>query len=129
MPGGSSDDLKGLRVLLVEDSWHVGRAMKSLLAVLGATVDGPAASTAEAERLLAAHSPDVAIIDFRLREGESASGLIDRLNDQGVGVIVVSGYEVLPVPAVKAEAVLQKPVSEAQLLAVLRPLVARKAAR
>ena len=33
------------------------------------------------------------------------------------------------VPAVKAEAVLQKPVSEAQLLAVLRPLVARKAAR
>jgi len=33
---GSSDDLRGLEILLVEDSWSVGEAMKDLLELLGA---------------------------------------------------------------------------------------------
>jgi CheY-like chemotaxis protein len=57
---GSSDDLKGLDILLVEDSREVGKAMKGLLELLGATVTGPAATSAEAERLLSEHAPDVA---------------------------------------------------------------------
>ena len=39
---GSSDDLKGLDILLVEDSWAVGDALKQLLELLGASVSGPA---------------------------------------------------------------------------------------
>jgi CheY-like chemotaxis protein len=42
---GSSDDLRGLEILLVEDSWSVGEAMKDLLELLGAVVVGPAATT------------------------------------------------------------------------------------
>jgi CheY-like chemotaxis protein len=49
---GLSNDLSGLEILLVEDSWVVGEAVKDLLELLGADVVGPAASTAEAERLL-----------------------------------------------------------------------------
>jgi len=30
-PSRASDTLKGVRILLVEDSWHVGMAMKMLL--------------------------------------------------------------------------------------------------
>ena len=126
---GSSNDLNGLAILLVEDSWQIGQAMKSLLQAMGADVAGPAASTAEAERLLSQRAPDVAIVDFSLRGNERASGLIERLHDRGVGVVVISGYDVLPGPAVKAIAILQKPVTEAQLVATLRPLVARKAPR
>jgi CheY-like chemotaxis protein len=125
---GSSDDLNGLGILLVEDSWHVGQAMKRLLQVMGADVAGPAATTAEAERLLCEHVPDVALVDISLRGGERAYGLIDRLHDRGVRVIVISGYAELPLASAKAAAVLQKPVSEAQLLATLRPLIAQKAA-
>ena len=60
---GSSDDLRGLEILLVEDSWVVGDAVKQLLELLGANVSGPAASIAEAEHLLAQHLPDVALVD------------------------------------------------------------------
>jgi hypothetical protein len=58
-PGaGSSDDLRGLKILLVEDSVIVGEAIKDLLELLGADVVGPAATTAEAERLLLSeHAP------------------------------------------------------------------------
>jgi hypoxanthine-guanine phosphoribosyltransferase len=42
------EDLHGLKILLVEDSQDVGEALKELLILLGASVIGPAASTAEA---------------------------------------------------------------------------------
>jgi CheY-like chemotaxis protein len=64
---GSPDDLRGLEILLVEDSWIVGETMKDLLELLGAVVVGPAATTAEAERLPSEHAPDVALVDFHLR--------------------------------------------------------------
>jgi sugar phosphate isomerase/epimerase len=51
-----------------------------------------------------------------------ADGLIDRLNDRGVRVVVMSGYTVLPLAPEKAVAILQKPIIEAQLLAALRPV-------
>jgi CheY-like chemotaxis protein len=125
-PPGASDDLKGVRILLVEDSWHLGMAMKRLLQVLGADVAGPAATGAEADRLLSEHVPDLALVDFNLREGELANGLIDRLHDQGVAVIVITGYAVLPVPLKDVAAILHKPVSKELLLATMRPLIAQK---
>jgi DNA-binding NtrC family response regulator len=103
--------------------------MKNLLRLMGANVAGPAATAAEAARLLSEHTPDVAIVDVSLRGGERADALIDRLYDQGVPIIVISGYAEIPEVLGKAAAVLQKPVSEAQLLASLRPLIAQKAAR
>jgi hypothetical protein len=44
-----SEDLHGLGILVVEDSLDVGEALKELLILLGATVIGPAATTAEAQ--------------------------------------------------------------------------------
>jgi len=128
-PSRASDTLKGVRILLVEDSWHVGMAMKMLLEALGADVAGPAATGAEAERLLSEHVPDLALVDFHVRDGELANGLIDRLRDQGIDVVVITGYEVLPVPPKNVAAILQKPVSKELLLATVRPLIAQKAAR
>src|SRR5260370_41116656 len=100
--------------------------MSGRFQALGAIGLGPAATAAEAERLLSEHAPDVAIVDFNLRGGERASGLIDRLHDQGVHVIVISGYAVLPMPPANGAVMMQKPVSEAQLLGALRPFVAER---
>jgi len=123
----SSDDLSGLDILLVEDSRDVGEAVKTLLELCGAHVDGPAANTAEAEGLLAAHRPDVALVDFHLRGGEHSYGLITRLRAQGVPVIVLSGsFEISPLPSLQGTTVLEKPVGEAELLAQLSPYVAKK---
>src|SRR3954454_19960112 len=129
LPGPGLSELKGLDILLVEDSWQVGKAMKNLLQLLGAEVAGPAATVTDAEELLAEHAPDVALVDVNLRDGELAYGLIDRLHEQGVPIIVITGYAVLPLSPTKAAAVLQKPVSSAQLLAALRPLLAGKTAQ
>lgn len=127
---GSSDDLTGLEILLVEDSCVVGEAMKDLLELLGADVLGPAASTDEAERLICEHAPDVALVDFHLRGGELSYGLIARLHEKSVPVIIISGSSESPsgLP-VEAAIILEKPFSEAQLLASLRPLLAQKEPR
>jgi len=121
-PEAGLADLTGVRILVVEDSWQIGIALKSLLTAMGADVAGPVATAADAQRLISEQLPDVAIVDFSLRDGEMAHSLIDRLNDRGVRVIVMSGYAVLPLAPEKAVAILQKPIIEAQLLAALRPV-------
>ena len=117
--GAESPNLRGMRVLLVEDSWQLGMALKSLLRSLDAEVDGPVATTADAERLISEHVPDAAVIDINLRQGERSYGLIDRLIGLDVPVIVTSGYSDLPMVPAKAH-ILEKPISEERLIAILR---------
>ena len=100
--------------------------MKTLLHVLGAEVAGPAATSADAERLVAERTPDVAIVDINLRDGERANNLIDQLQEQRIPVIVVTGYAEVSLPPGKVEAILQKPVEKEALLAILRPIIAQK---
>jgi DNA-binding response OmpR family regulator len=116
--------LEGVRVLVVEDTWHVAKALKSALERLGMDVSGPAATTADARRLVVEQMPLVAVVDVNLK-GEMAGGLIEELHDQGISVVVVSGYAVPPVSADKAAAILQKPFSGPELLAALRGIVAQ----
>ena len=110
--------LKGIRVLVVEDTWHVAKALKSVLEQVGMDVRGPVATTAEAKRLIAEDMPRLAVVDVNLKR-EMACGLIDELHDQGVSVVVISGYAAPPISADKAVAILQKPFSGSELLAVL----------
>jgi len=118
-PEAGLPNLKGKRILLVEDSWQLGMALKSLLRSFDAEVDGPAATTSDAERLISEHAPDAAVIDVNLRQGERSYGLIDRLIGQGVPVVVTSGYSDLPMVSAKAH-ILEKPISEEKLIAILR---------
>ena len=119
----------GVRILVVEDSWAIANSLKRLLLLMGADVVGPAATIAEAERLIAEHTPDVALVDIHLRGGERASGLIDRLHDMGIPVIVTTGYSVVPSASGKVVAILEKPISMALLLDTLRPVITTTAAR
>jgi DNA-binding response OmpR family regulator len=114
-----SSDVKGLHVVLVEDSWHVGFGLKNLLLAWGVDVDGPVATAADAERLISKHVPDLAIVDLNLRDGEAAYDLIDRLHEQGVRVIVMTGYSQVQLAPGKAAAILHKPFGDEQLLAAL----------
>ncbi|HYK51744.1 MAG TPA: hypothetical protein VEU94_18635 [Terriglobales bacterium] len=119
-----SPNLKGIRILLVEDSWQLGMALKSLLRSFDADVDGPVATTKDAENLISQHVPDAAIIDVNLRQGERSYGLIDHLVGRGVPVVVTSGYSDLPLVPAKAH-ILEKPISEERLIAILRSVTNR----
>jgi hypothetical protein len=70
----------------------------------------------------------LALVDFHLRGGEVSSALIARLHEQGVPVIITSGSAMDFLPPAKIATILEKPFSELQLLAILHPLIAHKAA-
>src|SRR6478672_4135600 len=116
--------LKGVPVLIVEDSWHVAKAMRSALEVLGMRVIGPTATTGEARRLVAQKKPKLALVDINLKK-ELAYDLVEELHRQDILVIVVSGYAVPKMPAELVAAFVQKPFSEADLITALRTTAAR----
>jgi CheY-like chemotaxis protein len=116
------DDLRGLRVLLVEDSPAVADALKQHLELLGATVAGPAATTTEAKEVIMGGRPDVALVDFHLR-GENSYTLIAQLRQEGIPVIMLSGSIESPAQALlEGVMMLEKPVREEQILEHLRPI-------
>ena len=122
----TADDLRGLRVLLVEDLPAVADALKQHLELLGATVAGPAATTDDAKELIRCSLPHVALIDFHLR-GENSYSLIAQLREVGVPVIMLSGSVEFAMPiSLKGIVMLEKPVKEEQILEHLRPIAARQ---
>lgn len=82
---------------------------------------GPVATIAEADRLISKNLPDAALVNINLRGGERADGLIDRLHDQGVRVVLISADTGPPLAPGKAAAALLKPFSEEKLFAALLP--------
>ena len=114
--------LKGVCVLVVEDSWQLANIMKSALEEVGLVVAKPAATLAAAKRLIANHTFDLAVVDINLK-GEMSYDLIVRLSDRGVRVVVVSGYVTPEESIPSAAAVLQKPLSTVDLIATLRQVM------
>lgn len=114
-----------LRVLVVEDMWHLAQGMKAMLTLAGHTVVGPAANAASARRLIETHVVDVAIVDINLH-GEMAFGFVGELKLLGIPVVVATGYEDLPEVEDKADAVFTKPVRPRELLARLPAIAARQ---
>jgi DNA-binding NtrC family response regulator len=121
-PESGSLVLSDLYVLVVEDSWDVGTGLKMLLEAWGADVAGPAATTADATRMICERIPDVALVDINLRDGEQSYCLINQLHDLGIRVVVISGYADVSPAVGKVAAILQKPIREDVLLASIRPV-------
>jgi DNA-binding response OmpR family regulator len=118
-----NDLLKGVRVLVVEDAWHVAKALKSMLEQIGMHVVGPTATTTQARGLAAAQRPELAIVDINLKQ-ETSHGLIDELNEQGVRIIVITGYAASLVSKESVAAILQKPFSGSELITTINRVVA-----
>ena len=123
LDGQNVDLLQRVRVLIVEDAWHVAKALKSALEQMGMHVVGPAATTAQAIDLAAAQRPELAIVDINLKQ-EKSYGLIDELHEQGVRVIVMSGYAAPLVSKDSVAAILQKPFSGSELITTMNRVVA-----
>jgi CheY-like chemotaxis protein len=116
--------LRAVPILVVEDAWHVAKAMKGVLEQLGMYVLGPAATMAEARRLLATHRPRAALVDVNLR-GEMAWDLIDDLREQGIDVVVMSGYALPDTSRGRPLTHLQKPFDAAELMTALCAIVGK----
>ncbi|MEP5762980.1 MAG: hybrid sensor histidine kinase/response regulator [Halieaceae bacterium] len=110
-PYNSLDDL---RILVVDDESTVRDGMKVLLEVLGCIVN-TAGSTSAAVSAATTDKPDLALVDFRLRDHDCGLNTIDRLRHiyPGLPAIIISG-DTAPDRLLEAKAagvpVLNKPV-------------------
>jgi CheY-like chemotaxis protein len=111
--------LTGRKILVVEDEALVAMLVEDALLDAGAEVIGPAATVAEALRLLQAARPDAAVLDLNLA-GETSTPVADVLAAAGVPFVVATGYgaDGLP-PAHAAVPVLAKPYDPDELTATL----------
>jgi DNA-binding NtrC family response regulator len=88
-------EFEGLRVMLVEDDVLLAMEMEDFLGDLGCEVIGPFGKLDESMEASDREHLDGAVLDLNLR-GELSFPLIDKLSEDGVPVIVCSGYVDLP---------------------------------
>src|SRR5690242_14972063 len=83
----------GLVVLVVEDEFLIAMDLEALLMDHGWRVLGPAATVAEALRLLEdGKMPDVALLDINLK-GETVAPVAEVLRERSVPMVLASAYE------------------------------------
>ena len=88
---GAAADLKGRRILLIEDSPVVGPFTADLLGELGCAVIGPAPTMAAARELIEGDGYDAALMDIHIR-GERVFSLCEAIEARGVPFVLTSGY-------------------------------------
>ena len=115
-------DVRGRRILVVEDEYMLAEDLRLELEEAGAVVLGPAPSVADALALLADAAggpPDAAILDLNLG-GEMAYPVADALRERSVPVMLATGYDVQSIPAAYAEVPrCEKPFDTARCLRAL----------
>lgn len=117
----NTHDLRGLRILIVEDAQAVVNALQTFLEDFGMVIVGPVSNPHAAMQLLAERPPDVALIDMHL-DGDTGYALVERMSEVNVPVVAMSGSAALPAggPSI---ATLQKPFSGHELLTTLQQVV------
>jgi CheY-like chemotaxis protein len=116
---GAAPPLSGHCLLVVEDEELIGLMLADLLEEMGAAVAGPAASVAEALRLLQREAVTGALLDLSLH-GETTDPVADRLLARGVPFIFITGHGQGALAARHAQVpVLRKPFGAGQLADVL----------
>ena len=88
----SPDDIRGRRILIAEDEAMIALDLESVLQDLGCEIIGPVADVEDLVQQLEAHHPDGALLDINLR-GKQVFAVLPRLIQQGVPVIITSGYD------------------------------------
>lgn len=126
--GGAIDmtgeaDLRGLRVLVVEDDFYLATDTARALQGAGANVLGPCPNEEAARDALADEHPDAAVVDINLGAGPSFK-LAETLKDRGIPFVFTTGYDPEVIPT-EFEGVqrLQKPVPLRQIVAAVSKLL------
>lgn len=110
-----------LSVLIVEDNILLADILEDFLELGGYSVCGVAQNVAEAVELADLHAPDLAIIDFRLPNGELGSQIAPRLKNQNRMGILYATADTLnrSLTRLDGEAYIRKPFMMEELLQAL----------
>ncbi len=118
------------RCLVVEDQALIGMELEAYLEEVGIEIAGPFTSCEGALAWAQAETPDMALLDYMLKDG-FCTEVVRTLRQRGVPVVIYSGY---PQTADMPEDLrdvpwIEKPVARATLLDVLVSLVPTTSAR
>ena len=118
-----SADLRGMRVLVVEDEALVAMEIEAQLSAEGCRVIGPAGTVERAKALVDGTELDAALLDANLG-GQPVHELAAALTQRGIPFAFATGYgrDGLPQEFQQA-AVLTKPFGPDQLIGVLRTIL------
>ena len=110
------DTLKGMRVLVVEDSFLIAWSLRRILTELGCRVVGPVSTVAQAMRLIEERGCDAAILDVNLGT-ETSLPIAETLSARSTPFFFVTGYAspALSAHEFQAQRRLRKPLTEATL--------------
>jgi two-component SAPR family response regulator len=117
-------DLRGLRILVVEDEFLVSLDLEAMLRELGGEVIGPFASLVRATAVARAELLDVALLDVNVG-GRLVTPVADALAERAIPFVFCTGYDAASLPGPHAAVpILMKPCQAQQLkealLSVLR---------
>jgi two-component SAPR family response regulator len=124
-PIGSAD-LRGLRILVVEDEFLVAMELETMLQDLGGEVIGPLGRLEEAAAIAREETLDVAVLDVNIG-GQLVTPVADALAARTIPFVFCTGYDGASLPGRHAAApVLMKPCQAHELKdALLSSLRAR----
>lgn len=117
--------LSGCRVLVVEDEYLIASEVKRWLHSAGAEVIGPVPRADLALDLIAEQTPDAAVLDVNLGDGNSVYPVAERLGVLGVPYLFATGdVRVTGAPVEASRPILEKPFVAAELVRAVIRLVA-----
>lgn len=106
----SEDELRGCKVLVVEDEPLEALDYCDRLSEAGAKVVGPVGSVSEALEVVANEAVDVALLDYALADRNSET-LQAELETRHIPFVVLTGYPRVLVRRDQRQKVLSKPIS------------------
>jgi DNA-binding LytR/AlgR family response regulator len=127
MTDQQNDDLKGRRLLIVEDEYMIASDLTEFFEHAGAEVIGPVGSVKDALALIAREGErlDGALLDVNLRN-DKVYPVADALFAAGVPFVFATGYDAHAVPEAYADVPrCDKPVDRRQLARLLSKAVLR----
>jgi two-component SAPR family response regulator len=108
-------DLRGLRILVVEDEFLVSLDLDAMLRELGGKVIGPFASLDRATAVAQAETLDVALLEVNVG-GQLVTPVADALVKRAIPFVFCTGYAAASLPAPHAAVpILMKPCQAQQL--------------
>jgi CheY-like chemotaxis protein len=116
----SNNDLRGRRVLVVEDESLISMLIEDALSDLGCKLACQASSLVEALEMVSNCQFDIAILDVNLN-GEETFPVAEALIRRGIPFIFATGYGATALPGpMRTIPVLLKPFQQAEMEVALR---------
>ncbi|MBB4131698.1 response regulator [Xanthomonas sp. 3075] len=91
--------LRGVRVLVVENDDMNAMLLELQLVQAGAVVMGPVGEVQEALQLIDTDAPDIAVLDYRLGNGETSEPVARRLAGRGIPFVLATGVASASIPS------------------------------